>query len=366
MTRKKIEEKAVIAVKSAISEVDLLDDYINENDKTQLLDGSIYIYLDESCKKSSIYSIIPVQVKGTTTINDLSLDTVSFGVEVDDLKGFEKIGGVFFFVVAIRGSKTKIYYNALTRVSLASILKNCTESQAKKNIQMRAFPRDAASIYSVVATFQNNLKRQSSFLPEDMITLEEANHSTEIVKITSYVKRMPNSTVDDVDLFLLNDFYLYADLKNGKIPVPILADPSNFHVVEPIECPVTVRGELYYSTVLRVKENDGIKIIIGDCLSLYLSETENDLPKITFTPSHKLIARIRCCISKIYCLVQKSKTVDIKIPTMIQEDHGKQGICRLGDILKKIVMRWLPHRGEKCTRLRVIVGVYRIRHIKSI
>ena len=98
-----IENLAASAVSESISLTDTMSPFINNGDKEPVWDGNIYIYKDRRKTKEGLKKV-PVQVKGK--INNLPRkDTISFPMEISELKDYLIDGGVLLFVATC---KTKI------------------------------------------------------------------------------------------------------------------------------------------------------------------------------------------------------------------------------------------------------------------
>lgn len=292
MNTTKVEKKAVSVVRDRINRIEYFEDHIPDGDKGLLLDGHITIFRDDSGKKSSFVGNISTQVKGTETIKDLSKENIGYDVSVEDLKGFQKIGGNLFFVVAIKGEKTRIYYIAFTPVRLAILLSNC-ENQGHKRVNMLALPDKDDLVYSIVSTAYEDIKKQSSFSANSMISIDELSGAKDIVSVKASVQGLKSSSVQGIDLFLQNDVYLYAQKKGIKIQIPVMIDPKGFHVIEKVPCEVTVNGHNFYNEIQKTMSRKKTTITVGDCLSFDLNDDSKNNSKMTFRSSDLLSKQIK-------------------------------------------------------------------------
>ncbi|HEY8892895.1 MAG TPA: hypothetical protein VIM70_21940 [Clostridium sp.] len=123
MLNNKTEQIAVSGVINAILQSNILEPFIDSNDKTPSWDGNILVYKSTDTKKSNLKGKIPVQVKGTA-VKEFSDDTISFSFNISDLKNFLTDGGVLFFVVQLIGvNNVKIYYTTLLPIDINRLLK---------------------------------------------------------------------------------------------------------------------------------------------------------------------------------------------------------------------------------------------------
>ena len=102
---------------------------IHMNDKTVSWDGNIIYYKTKKPASTGNEFLIPIQVKGKEYNTLPDSDSISYPVDINDLKNYLKNGGVIFFVDAI--SKTeysdKMYAKILLPVDIVHIMKGKEE-----------------------------------------------------------------------------------------------------------------------------------------------------------------------------------------------------------------------------------------------
>ena len=102
---------------------------IHMNDKTVSWDGNIIYYKTKKPASTGNEFLIPIQVKGKEYNILPDSDSISYPVDINDLKNYLKNGGVIFFVDAI--SKTeyndKMYAKILLPVDIVHIMKGKEE-----------------------------------------------------------------------------------------------------------------------------------------------------------------------------------------------------------------------------------------------
>lgn len=130
-----IEKIACNAVGKYIADCCSLVPYIDENDKTPIWDGNIFIYHSEDICNNNLIGRYPLQVKGMKVSSFTS--STSFSVHLSDLTKFYQEGGCVFFVVQEKWDRvkeetsTKIFYNLLDRTKISSLLVDCETVESK-------------------------------------------------------------------------------------------------------------------------------------------------------------------------------------------------------------------------------------------
>ena len=100
---------------------------IHMNDKTVSWDGNIIYYKNKKPTSTGNEFLIPIQVKGKEYNTLPDSDSISYPVDIYDLKNYLKNGGVIFFVDAISKSEyiDKMYAKILLPVDIVHIMKDC-------------------------------------------------------------------------------------------------------------------------------------------------------------------------------------------------------------------------------------------------
>lgn len=94
-SNRKIESLGVGKLSDLINDNDLLQAYIDSNDKTPMWDGEVHVLKVASDKKEDIIGRVPIKVKTTQRKTRLN----SFDISASDLISYKSDGGIFFFVV---------------------------------------------------------------------------------------------------------------------------------------------------------------------------------------------------------------------------------------------------------------------------
>ena len=102
-----IEEIAIIKIKEQVlRNNDCLRAFINENDKTPLWDGSIYVYSDADKTNEQYEGKIDVQIKGRKV--EQYKENNTYSIKITTLKGFQKeVKGTLLFCVVVNDVRLK-------------------------------------------------------------------------------------------------------------------------------------------------------------------------------------------------------------------------------------------------------------------
>ncbi|MFY9189914.1 MAG: hypothetical protein WAN89_01375 [Lawsonella sp.] len=95
----RIENLAVTAVNGLLLKNKYIAPDIKTNDRTPVLDGSIFIYSSSKQTKKHLKGQLPVQIKGRT-VSDVE-SVAQFPIEKDLVKNFYALGGALFILVHI-------------------------------------------------------------------------------------------------------------------------------------------------------------------------------------------------------------------------------------------------------------------------
>lgn len=153
MSNIKIEKIASNAVSKYITDCRSLVPDIEENDKTPIWDGDIYVYCSTDICNDNLAGRYPLQVKGSEV--EHFTEIVHFPVRVNDLKKFAQEGGCVFFVVqelwndVNEETQTKIFYRFLDKAKISSILSS-EDAKCHKSILLNAIPSKKSSFVNEI------------------------------------------------------------------------------------------------------------------------------------------------------------------------------------------------------------------------
>ena len=205
MNSTKIEMSAVMVVNEMILKNDVLDGHINSNDKEPSWDGFVYLYESDDLKAENIKYRIPVQVKGKNDEGLLKREFISYPVQYKHLRNYYRDGGVFYIVVVISNNMEKkaVFYNALTTVKLADILKGAEGKKPEqyKSITMRRLKNnDSKVFFGLLAQFGLDREKQGSGNGEIIKKAINASelHLIDSIEVTSLVAKSESEFFNDI------------------------------------------------------------------------------------------------------------------------------------------------------------------------
>lgn len=225
---------------------------INCNDKEPSWDGNIYLYEDNSQKKSLLKGRIPIQVKGTE-VKKFNRKFHSFQMELSDIKNYYYDGGVLFLVVEIMDNyNTKIFYKFLLPIELKRLMEeiknNATHSKAVHidNILDKDTPFDIEC-----NEFLLHRSKQSITAVESAVTLEQVKDKT--------IEIVGNNIFNMIG----KDIYFYAMDEFG-VPVPVKDRIELVELSYKVDKDFIIANKKYFDNFKIVNRKDSQIQIIGD------------------------------------------------------------------------------------------------------
>lgn len=274
LDQKAIETISTSAVKNSIVTSPFLDQFIPDNDKEPSWDGNVYIYEDNSKKKSKLKGRMSVQVKGKQ-FNDFSKEEIHFSMSITDLKNYLYDGGVVLFVVYIGndGVSTKIYYSELTPIKLRLLIAKA-KKQKSQTIKLKSFPNDGNKKATIFLNCLQNCQKQASFSEAKLYTLEELQNTGLLEGITI---PFSGAGIDDPKTALLtNEIYIYANIKGSSILQPLEILPEELITEEVIFGQIKISNKIFYSEYKMLKSADFTVFRFGE--SFTISSKNSDSP----------------------------------------------------------------------------------------
>lgn len=245
-----IESLAVGPVRDAISRCPYAKEDIKTNDKSPSWDGDIYIYSKEGKKKDDLLGIIHSQVKGKE-VDTLSSSTITYPVEITDLKNYLNNGGALFFVVEIDpNDNRKIFYSTLLPIKLQIFFDEIKEEQRTKSITLRPFPsEDKNAVATILTNFYIDSHKQTSFTDIKLPTFEELSSNKNLEKILFSTKKIgtrDKSNADGLKAFVENEVCFYAKFKGSPAPIPVKESGGKMLFSRSIDNPVKIDNKIYF------------------------------------------------------------------------------------------------------------------------
>lgn len=276
MNSVKIEKRSISELKSWIAEHDLLDEYINDNDKEPSWDGYIMVYTDEDLKAEHIKYKIPVQVKGKCKNELINRKMITYPVEYRHLQNHYFDGGVVYFVIAISedAKRKTIFANALTPVKLKELLKSAEKKPNQtKNIPLQRL-KDVHELYILLLQYGHDSKRQGTGQCELMRKTIDLSKLRDIDKLEATVISA-NSEKEALKKIFSGEVGLFGHLEKSDIWLPVEYSQQIRFKVRTVRCHdelVKVDGIEFYKRFRIEEDDESIKIIFSDNLYIKLTD----------------------------------------------------------------------------------------------
>ncbi|MBO5143898.1 MAG: DUF4365 domain-containing protein [Phascolarctobacterium sp.] len=282
-----IEGLAVAEVGRYLSRSDRLQKSINEKDKIPCWDGTIYFKyynkVNEAFKKYSHnfdkkgIVCVPVQVKGSTSNNYDSKETIKYPVDVIDLENYFNNYGTIYFVVyidVVNKEAKAIYYVSLLPKMISKIIKNKNE-QNTINITLRRFPYAIKDMESIIENFISHREKQLILVTNKDLNTRRLLEENRLSEITLPLTGVKNDLSNLEDVIRNQDLYLYGRFDN---PIPLTVpleciDTTDKIIIEATgPAMVNIDREIYYDQAGVVFGENGRIVKIGKSIQLSLKD----------------------------------------------------------------------------------------------
>lgn len=270
----RIEKIAVNYIEENILKCKHLDPAINSEDREPSWDGCIRIYNTDSKDKENMLGLVKVQVKGQTCI-EFNQESISYSVDIADLKNYLQNGGVIFFVVQESPSdEKKAFYETLLPVKLQQYLDGVDANQHTKTIHLRPFPvNEPSRMETILTNFFIDAQRQASFANASLMSPEDLKNNKNIEQIsfstTTFYSPDANKA-DPLAPFFENEVFFYAKIKGSSISEPIRCTPKSISFISNTQSKIAVGDETYYPNCTIIRTKDILKIQWGPGFSLIM------------------------------------------------------------------------------------------------
>lgn len=315
-TTTKKERNAVNAVRDFVDTTDCLRSYLEENDKTPLWDGSIFVYGGVPDKNPNLVGTVKTQIKGTEV--DSLQDREQYRIPFDELNLYMREGGLFFFVVELLKNdynQRRIFYRALTPHTIQALNKQAKQSKRSKDLKSLEFtlqplPTDYRIVEDEMLNFIRDARKQVSFVDKPGLSLEQALQDKYLIK-AEYNIHPANAT--SLALQLTNQpMVMYQETPFANIPIADVALVPT--ATEHFDQPVSINGKEYFKGFKRVYKQKTITDNIGDCfLVTRPKDGYYDKPKYTVEIKYPKTGTIQNAIHTAEFLMALSKSDSITL-----------------------------------------------------
>ena len=261
-----IEGFAIGAVLQRLAYVDNIQTFANIRDKEPLWDGSVYVYKDSQRTKDEL-NRIAIQVKGVFSQRGKGRGKgktkggiTTYPVEVKDLEGYNRDGGVLFFVVDMPpvekcNGNASIHYALLLPFDIRRYLDKAV-GQTTVGILLSPFPEAAATskIRHILTSAINDKQRQNGYINISKECLAEyQNHGKYPMTFDVSISRNSPNVLKEINA---QSPYVYAKRTDGTlVPIDKGINIASFEA-NPKKS-VTIKGKVFYGEYKTKFEESG-------------------------------------------------------------------------------------------------------------
>ena len=286
-----IEMLAVDFVKLAINKTDYLIPNINTNDKEPSWDGNVEVYRKAADKhaKKDLFLRVPVQVKGHKE-NNLKKQSISFPIEINDLRSYLEAGGTMFLVCYVDedGEKNQIYYLKLLPYELRKILDKYGH-QGTKTLKLKALPKNKQEIADIFLGMARDIKKQRTNISSEIINLSDLVKSGHMDFSIGYTSVQSKKQEFPFDYFFNHDAYIYAKLPHGiEIAVEHLEKIEAAETTIPAN--IVAGNRTFYDHYKLIAKKDTVELHFGNSVKHIRNRKTNE-QSLTFEATGTLKER---------------------------------------------------------------------------
>ena len=335
-SKTQIERIATNCVRTYIDRTNKLRSYIDDNDKTPMWDGSIFVYREEPDKNKNLEGAVKTQIKGRTVSK--FHNKVKFNIPIYNIENYMRGAGLVYFVVELIKEQNwnhKIFYILLPPIELKSLLK---KNKGKNEVTIILFPLPSEFyiIEDELRDFLLNSVKQQSYINTPTLKLKDAiSHDERIVLETEFVTT--NESGNLWTAITERPIYLYKKTEYSVIPIEDAAIFTQVKELMPYQ--VSIRGKKYFDQYVRVMNYNQIEYHIDDFIIL-------GNPRDRFKEEHlasikidiKYNTSLSTCIKKLEFITEMLATKSITlgsetIPLINCEEEEKNALAKFSEEL---------------------------------
>ena len=291
MNSKRLEEFAILSIKTYLLCIPEIESYLNTNDKTPVWDGYLYLYNQSKLiNNAHLQARIPVQVKCSTR-HDPNTKKINFPVSISNLNIFLSESGVLYFVVAASKdlSTSQIFFHPFTKTDISAILAGKRPRQKTKSIEFYPVPDDPHLFLKTIINFIINKNRQQSFPPDKLFSFEQIK-SKSITSLTLSPLIINNKNNPILNLFNKN-LQVYVSTDTFPIPIPVKGPTELKSIQKHGKCTIKTKNFSFESTINIEHQLDSDKLnsLLVIPNFIILNSTKNLL---TFVPSQNITEQL--------------------------------------------------------------------------
>lgn len=319
---RKIENKGVNCIEDYFWDCDLIDTYINTDDREPLWDGNLYLHSSVEQKSTQIYGKIPTQVK--SSCKKTAKSTISYSVQKKALESYKRDGGIVYFYVLFNNPIDKqIFYCFLTPVVIKKYLRAPSNGNTI-SITLNRLSSDKHQVTEDFFQFFSDCKNQTTSADKPIVEIEDYFSKTGKRQFSVFAK----STEPIKDIFKhMQDHpqYLYATDEDKNITFAIGDGPVTVKIGRNVQQEISVNGIPYFKGCTVFEEDDGGVLTIGNFFTYRFG---NQTKKDTFTFNFEGHSNLQKIPFISFCLAiikyGKFNVGSFEIPCKSNDDRSKQ------------------------------------------
>lgn len=283
----------VSAVQEIIAKTDYLEPYIPTKDREPSWDGNVYVYHHAISphSKDDLYKRVPVQVKGMG-VDEPCKESISYSVEIADLKNYFNDGGAIYFVVCFdkKGNNKHIYYISLLPYDLKKII-SCAGQSETKVLCLKPCSDNPDDFTNLFFNFIRDANMQRAYVQNPNISLADLISEGATSELTFGYTSIKKEDTNPFNYLLNNDIYLYMETPQG-ISFPIQHIEKIDVAIVGVNGNVMVKDTVFYNTYqMAYKLNEEV-YHIGKSNSYFINHDETKA-HLNYTPKGNLNERIK-------------------------------------------------------------------------
>lgn len=311
-----IEQIGTSAVSRLVAKSDYIVANVAEKDRGPSWDGNLEVYkkAGHTHSKADLIITIPIQVKGHVE-NNLRKKSITYPVNIADMRNYLQIGGTVFFVVYTdeEGEKDQVYYLPLLPFEMKKILDKHGH-QKTKNMKFTVLPKQKNALTDVFLAVAHDIKKQKPTASCESVTMEELAKAGQLKEITLGYTSLLRKYDFPLDYFFDHGAYVYAKLPYGlELPVSHMDRLESAQTT--VDADVSVKGRTYYTNYTLTYKKDVVEVCFGRSTVHRINRANNQTQQFTFELKGTLTERIRDLEFIIAALGEKQFVVgDIVCP----------------------------------------------------
>ncbi len=336
MSRTLIEQEGIDIVRKYIRKNGFMVPYMDENDKTPMWDGYIYVYkknINNINENNALFDFrVPVQVKTTKLIDDdVFPNSAHFDIPINNLRNYQTDGGLVFFYVLYKDGDNnhEIYCDYLTKEKLKVILGKTT-STITKSVTLEKITNNPAE-------FRRNLRMvhlQSGHTVIDINKLDQQR-----VRSFTLIVDKDNEKEDRVSSLTRHSVNVLVNIEGLNDSLYLFGNPAKLQIVTTKEVPVSINGRVFYHSISTQYKDDGLYLLFGKSTYIRIPNDTQFKARVDLTYQTQSTS-LDEVINDLDFIISFVQTQSLFIDNRLLELEGLKSESRNIDSFKKELIFW--------------------------